>query len=139
MDEVYGINILWMKRSVFNMFIFYIVMILCYFLVFVFMSILSIFYKYWIKIWYLVEIIVFINLFINLVLYIWCFFDFRVVVFKILKKNFLRMSNDWGFVFCFEFFFDIVYIVRFEFFKELLLIGNIKYWKVLMKWNFIFV
>lgn len=76
------------------MFIFYIVMILCYFLVFVFMSILSIFYKYWIKIWYLVEIIVFINLFINLVLYIWCFFDFRVVVLKILKKNFLRMSND---------------------------------------------
>ncbi|XP_068701157.1 melanocyte-stimulating hormone receptor-like [Montipora foliosa] len=93
-DEVPGINILRMKRSALNTFIFYIAMILCYLPVLVSMSISSISYKHWTKIWHLAETIVFINSSINPVLYIWRLSDLRAAVLKTLKKFFSRTSND---------------------------------------------
>ncbi|XP_074621385.1 melanocyte-stimulating hormone receptor-like [Acropora palmata] len=89
-----SVNMLRIKRSAINTFIFYIIMIMCYLPVLVSMSLSSISYKHWTKTWHLAETIVFLNSSVNPGLYIWRLSGLRVAVVKTLKMIFSRKSNN---------------------------------------------
>jgi len=75
-------NMLQMKKSAKNTFIYYIVMILCYAPLFISMLILSISPNHWTSIWGLTDTVVFMNSSINPFLFCWRIRELRKVVVK---------------------------------------------------------
>ena len=79
-------NLLQNKRSAMNTFIFYIVMILCYFPILISICLSSISCKDWTKTWNLAETVAFFISSINPLLYCWRLRDLRAAVIKTLGK-----------------------------------------------------
>ena len=74
-----------MTRSAVNTFIFYVAMILCYFPIFISLSLSSISYENWSKVWHLADTVAFLNSAINPILYCWRLRELRKAVHKTFK------------------------------------------------------
>ena len=88
-----GNNLLRLRRSAVNTFIFYIVLILCYFPFFVFITLNGVFNQSWKTEWNFSATVVFINSSINPFLYCWRFREVRAAVLKTTRKL-LRKENE---------------------------------------------
>jgi len=78
-----NINIIQLKRSAINTFVFYIAMILCYFPVVISISIYSLSFEKWTKTWNFADTLAFMNSSINPFLFCWRLRDLRKAVLKI--------------------------------------------------------
>lgn len=81
-----NVNMLRLKRSAINTFVFYISIILCYLPLLISLSLNSISKKHWSKEWELADTIVFMNSSINPVLYCWLLKELRIAVAKTIRK-----------------------------------------------------
>ena len=79
-------NMVRMKRSALNTFIFYIAMILCYFPIIISLCIASITYKNLPEVWHFADTVVFLNSSVNPLLYCWRLGEIRMAVLKILRQ-----------------------------------------------------
>lgn len=87
-------NMVRMKRSALNTFIFYIAMILCYFPIIISLCIASITSKNVPEVWHLADTVVFLNSSINPLLYCWRLGEIRAAVFKILRQMLRRQADQ---------------------------------------------
>lgn len=87
-------NMVRMKRSALNTFIFYIVMVLCYFPIIISLCIASIASKNLPEVWHLADTVVFLNSSVNPLLYCWRLGEIRKAVLKILKQISCRQADQ---------------------------------------------
>lgn len=87
-------NMLRIKRSAINTFIFYVAMILCYIPIIVSLSLASISYENWTKTWHFADTVTFLNSSMNPFLYCWRLADLRTAVIKTLRIILCRKTND---------------------------------------------
>ena len=86
-------NMMRLKRSAVNTFLFYIFMIACYFPAYVLLTIFGLGYMEWAPEWNITTTVVFMNSSINPILYCWRLRELRVVVVKIVQRM-LRAPTD---------------------------------------------
>ena len=87
-------NIVRMKRSALNTFIFYIAMILCYFPIIISLCVASITSKDLPELWHLADTVVFLNSSVNPFLYCWRLKEIRKAVLKILRQISRRQADQ---------------------------------------------
>ena len=87
-------NMVRMKRSALNTFIFYIAIILCYFPIIISLCIASITSKSLPEVWHLADTVVFLNSSVNPLLYCWRLVEIRAGVLKILRQMSRRQANQ---------------------------------------------
>lgn len=87
-------NMVRMKRSALNTFIFYIAMILCYFPIIISLCIASITSKNLPEVWHLADTVVFLNSSVNPSLYCWRLREIRMAVLKILRQISRRQADQ---------------------------------------------
>lgn len=92
-SDIHNFNMVRMKRSAVNTFIFYIAMILCYIPILISLCLSSISYKDWTKTWHLADTIVFLNSSINPLLYCWRLGELRAAVVKTSTKILCRKTD----------------------------------------------
>ena len=87
-------NMVRMKRSALNTFIFYIAMILCYFPIIISLCVASITSKDLPEVWHLADTVVFLNSSVNPFLYCWRLKEIRKAVLKILRQISRRQADQ---------------------------------------------
>jgi len=87
-------NMMRMKRSALNTFIFYIAMILCYFPIIISLCVASIMSKNLPEVWHLADTVVFLNSLVNPLLYCWRLREIRMAVLKILRQMSPRQPDQ---------------------------------------------
>ena len=88
-----NVNMTQLKRSSMNTFVFYMVLILCYFPVFILLIIYGVYGKTWPQTFDFFFTLVFMNSSINLVLYCWRLRDLRKAVIKTAKQISCKMED----------------------------------------------
>ena len=93
-DAENNLNITRLKKSALNTFVFYTALIICYFPMYVILTLYGLSTKDWQTKWYFVFIPVFMNSSINPILYCWRLRELRMAVVKV--RNFVsRQSGFW--------------------------------------------
>ena len=87
-------NMVRMKRSALNTFIFYIAMILCYFPIIISLCVAGITSKNLPEVWHLADTVVFLNSTVNPLLYCWRLGEIREAVLKILRQMSRRQADQ---------------------------------------------
>lgn len=87
-------NMVRMKRSALNTFIFYIAMILCYFPIIISLCVASIASKDLPEVWHLADTVVFLNSSVNPLLYCWRLGEIRKAVLKIFRQMSRRQADQ---------------------------------------------
>ena len=87
-------NMVRMKRSALNTFIFYIAMILCYFPIIISLCVASVTSKNLPEVWHLADTVVFLNSSVNPLLYCWRLREIRMAVLKILRQMSCRQADQ---------------------------------------------
>lgn len=87
-------NMLRMKRSALNTFIFYIAMVLCYFPIIISLCVASITSKDLPEVWHLADTVVFLNSSVNPLLYCWRLGEIRKAVLKIFRQMSRRQADQ---------------------------------------------
>ena len=88
--DVNSLNMMRLKRSAINSFIFYIFIIMCYLPVLVSLSLFTISRKDWSTVWNFADTVVFMNSSVNPVLYCWRLGELRAAVVKTCRQVFCR-------------------------------------------------
>lgn len=87
-------NMVRMKRSALNTFIFYIAMVLCYFPIIISLCVASIASKDLPEVWHLADTVVFLNSSVNPLLYCWRLGEIRKAVLKIFRQMSRRQADQ---------------------------------------------
>lgn len=87
-------NMVRMKRSALNTFIFYIAMVLCYFPIIISLCVASITSKDLPEVWHLADTVVFLNSSVNPLLYCWRLGEIRKAVLKIFRQMSRRQADQ---------------------------------------------
>lgn len=87
-------NMVRMKRSALNTFIFYIAMVLCYFPIIISLCVASITSKDLPEVWHLADTVVFLNSSVNPLLYCWRLGEIRKEVLKIFRQMSRRQADQ---------------------------------------------
>lgn len=87
-------NMVRMKRSALNTFIFYIAMVLCYFPIIISLCVASITSKDLPEVWHLADTVVFLNSSVNPLLYCWRLGEIRKAVLKIFRQMSRRLADQ---------------------------------------------
>lgn len=87
-------NMVRMKRSALNTFIFYIAMVLCYFPIIISLCAASITSKDLPEVWHLADTVVFLNSSVNPLLYCWRLGEIRKAVLKIFRQMSRRLADQ---------------------------------------------
>ncbi len=81
-----NLNMMRLKRSAFNTFVFYVALVLCYFPIYIIRSLYGISYRHWKTEWNFATTVVFMNSSINPLLYCWRLRELRTAVLKTARK-----------------------------------------------------
>ena len=87
-------NMVRMKRSALNTFIFYIAMVLCYFPIIISLCVASITSKDLPEVWHLADTVVFLNSSVNPLLYCWRLGEIRKAVLKVFRQMSRRQADQ---------------------------------------------
>ena len=87
-------NMIEVRKSAFNTFVFYIVMSSCYFPVMISLSIYSLSIENWAKAWNFADVAAILNSSIKLVLFCWRLQNLRAAVFKIGRKFLCKRTEE---------------------------------------------
>ncbi|XP_078343943.1 melanocyte-stimulating hormone receptor-like [Oculina patagonica] len=93
-ENILNMNMLRLKRSAINSFIFYVFIILCYLPMLVSLSLYAISKKDWTKVWNFADTVVFMNSSINPLLYCWRLGELRTAVVKTGRQVFCRKRQE---------------------------------------------
>ena len=93
-SDANNMNIIHLKRSAINTFVFYIVMVLCYAPVTVSLCIYILSFENWTKAWNITDVAAIANSSVNPILYCWRLRDLRTAVLKIGRKILCKKTDE---------------------------------------------